>query len=158
MFKVPQVTDDLVNDNPPVKDPYNNENPGLFNHPSDSGTVADLPPVDTTSEKTPIVNYSDVQEIPFFPGGNSGMMNFLISNIHYPHNAREANIHGTVYISFVIDKEGNLNDANVLRGIGGGCDEEALRVVKKMPAWTSGKQNGRAVMVRMILPVQFTLR
>ena len=72
--------------------------------------------------------------------------------------ARENEIQGNVYVTFLVDKDGKVKDAKILRGIGGGCDEEALRVVSHMPDWKPGKQNGRAVMVQYNLPVKFTLR
>lgn len=151
------ITDDIMDDHPPEQNPNSNANTGMYNDTSTTSFVEDFPDVDSTF-KEPTYTLPDVQEIPAFPGGTSAMMNYLISHIHYPPDARDSNIHGTVYISFVIDKEGSLTDANVMHGIGGGCDEEALRVVRSMPSWTPGKQNGRAVMVRLILPVQFSLR
>ncbi len=157
-FVIPKATDDLISDEPPVQNPDNNLNPGMSNNLSDSGFEDVLSPADTFETTNIPFDLANVQEIPSFQGGFSSMTNFLISNLHFPAAAREASIHGTVYISFLIDKEGNIKDANVMRGIGGGCDEEALRVVNKMPIWIAGKQNGRAVMVKMILPVQFSLR
>ncbi|MDP4267091.1 MAG: energy transducer TonB [Bacteroidota bacterium] len=86
------------------------------------------------------------------------MMKFLRSNIKYPQMAKESVITGTVYINFVIGRDGRVKDAKVMRGIGGGCDEEALRVVQSMPAWKAGKQNGQAVQCYFNLPVRFSLQ
>lgn len=158
VFSIPQVIDDIVNIDPPVQDPNINANHGLTTNSSDTGTVESFPPIGTGSPENTPVEITDVQEIPMFPGGTTAMMSYLISKMRYPVDARNNNIHGTVYISFVVDKDGNIDDAKVMRGIGGGCDEEALRVVRAMPAWSPGKQNGRAVMVRLILPVLFSLR
>ena len=67
------------------------------------------------------------------------------------------NIEGLVLVSFVVEKDGNISNASVLRGIGGGCDEEALRVVARMPAWKPGQQGGKPVRVRYTLPMRFKL-
>ncbi|MEI6747602.1 MAG: energy transducer TonB, partial [Bacteroidota bacterium] len=69
----------------------------------------------------------------------------------------ESGIQGTVYVSFVVDSKGKVTDVRVLRGIGGGCDEEALRVVRMMPSWRPGKQNGQSVRVQFNMPIRFTL-
>jgi Ca-activated chloride channel family protein len=99
--------------------------------------------------------FTIVESMPEFPGGESALENFLKNNIFYPKAARENHIQGTVYITFVVEKDGSLSDIKVLRGIGGGCDEEALRVVKLMPKWIPGKQNGKAVKVQYTLAVRF---
>ena len=72
--------------------------------------------------------------------------------------ATDAGISGVVYVTFVVGKDGKITDVKVLRGIGGGCDEEAIRVVKSMPPWKPGKQRGKAVTVQYNLPIRFTLR
>ena len=71
--------------------------------------------------------------------------------------ARENDIQGTVAVRFVVDKDGSIGDVEVLRGIGGGCDQEAVRVIKSMPPWKAGKQNGQPVKVYFTLPVKFKL-
>ncbi|MBU1009040.1 MAG: TonB family protein [Bacteroidetes bacterium] len=98
-----------------------------------------------------------VEEQPSFPGGEAARLKFFNSNIVYPALARELNIMGTVYVGFVVEPDGSLSQVSLLRGIGGGCDEEALRVVNLMPRWNPGKQRGQAVRVRFNLPVRFTL-
>lgn len=98
-----------------------------------------------------------VEKMPSFPGGVSAMLSFLGRNIRYPELARQIGISGTVHIGFVVDTDGRVTHAEVLRGIGGGCDEEALRVVSLMPAWEPGKQRGKAVRVAMSIPVKFVL-
>ncbi|HOZ39587.1 MAG TPA: energy transducer TonB [Flavobacteriales bacterium] len=102
--------------------------------------------------------FTIVEEMPSFPGGESELFKYLGKNIKYPAMAQESGISGVVYVTFVVDKDGKIRDTKVLRGIGGGCDEEALRVVKNMPAWKAGKQRGKAVTVQYNLPVRFTLR
>jgi protein TonB len=98
-----------------------------------------------------------VEESPSFPGGDEARIRFLTENIKYPQIARESSIQGTVYVTFVVEKNGNVTDVRVLRGIGGGCDEEAIRVIKAMPKWSPGKQRGKPVRVQFNMPIKFTL-
>jgi protein TonB len=98
------------------------------------------------------------EEMPFYPGGDVERMRFLAANIQYPQQASELGIQGTVYLQFVVDSQGNITDVKIMRGIGGGCEEEALRVVKMMPQWHPGKQNGKAVRVLYTMPVSFKLQ
>ncbi|MCA1763438.1 MAG: energy transducer TonB [Cryomorphaceae bacterium] len=102
--------------------------------------------------------FSIVEEMPSFPGGDEALLKFLGKNIKYPAIAKDAGIQGTVYVTFVVDEKGNVNDVKVLRSIGGGTDEEAIRVVESMPKWKPGKQRGKAVKVQYNLPIRFTLR
>ena len=101
--------------------------------------------------------FTIVEEMPSFPGGEGELAKFLGANIVYPQIAKESGIQGTVYVSFVVDSKGKVTDVRVLRGIGGGCDEEALRVVRMMPSWRPGKQNGQSVRVQFNMPIRFTL-
>ncbi len=102
--------------------------------------------------------FTIVEEMPSFPGGEPAMMKFLANNIKYPAIAKDANIQGTVYVTFVVNEKGEVKDVKVLRSIGGGTDEEAIRVVQSMPKWKPGKQRGKAVKVQYNLPIRFTLR
>jgi protein TonB len=101
--------------------------------------------------------FTIVEEQPGFPGGESALMDYLKNNIKYPQLARESNIQGTVFVTFVVEPNGSISNVKVLRGIGGGCDEEATRVVKNMPSWTPGKQRGKPVRVQFNLPIRFIL-
>ena len=98
------------------------------------------------------------QEQPEFPGGDAARNKFLKDNLRYPADAREQYISGTVYLTFVVERDGSITDIRILRGIGGGCEEEAVRVVRMMPKWTPGKQNGNPVRVQFNLPIRFTLQ
>lgn len=98
------------------------------------------------------------EEMPFFPGGDAERLIFLSENIKYPQQATELGIQGTVYLQFVVDSKGNITDVKILRGIGGGCEEEAMRVIKMMPQWHPGRQNGKAVRVLYTMPVNFKLQ
>jgi protein TonB len=102
--------------------------------------------------------FTIVEQMPEFPGGEEKLFEYLGKNIKYPSMARENGITGTVYVTFVVEGNGEISDVKKLRGIGGGCDEEAMRVVKAMPAWKAGKQNGKSVRVQYNLPIKFTLR
>ena len=99
-----------------------------------------------------------VEVNPEFPGGMEALTKYLSENIKYPEQAKKDKTQGKVYISFVVEKDGSVADAKVLRGIGGGCDEEALRVVNAMPKWTPGKQRNTPVRVQFNLPVAFKLQ
>ena len=98
-----------------------------------------------------------VEDPPTYPGGDTARIQFLQQNIIYPKNARETNIQGIVYVTFVIEKDGAVNDVKVLKGIGGGCDEETIRVVGAMPKWKPGYHRGKPVRVQYNMPVKFTL-
>ena len=99
-----------------------------------------------------------VEKMPVFPGGEQELFNYLNKNIKYPSIARENGIQGKVFVTFVVDAEGKVKDAKILRGLGSGLDDEALRVVRAMPAWKPGMQNGRVVQVQYNLPIVFTLK
>ena len=98
-----------------------------------------------------------VEEMPAFPGGEAKLMEYVAKNIKYPQIARETGIQGRVFVGFVVEPDGSVSNVKVLRGIGGGCDEEAVRVVKSMPKWKPGKQRGKTVRVSYTLPVVFRL-
>ncbi len=98
-----------------------------------------------------------VEQMPAFPGGMGALMTYLATHIKYPPLAKESGIQGRVFINFVVEPDGSIDHVKVLRGIGGGCDEEAVRVVKSMPKWIPGKQRGKPVRVSFNLPVKFTL-
>jgi protein TonB len=99
-----------------------------------------------------------VEEMPSFPGGEAKLMEFVAKNVKYPQIARETGIQGRVFVNFVVEPDGSVSNVSVLRGIGGGCDEEAMRVVKTMPKWKPGKQRGKPVRVQYMLPVNFKLQ
>ncbi|HNW90581.1 MAG TPA: TonB family protein [Bacteroidales bacterium] len=101
--------------------------------------------------------YTVVEVMPSYPGGEEARMKFLAHNINYPQMAKESGIQGTVYVTFVITEAGKVSDVKVLRGIGGGCDEEAIRVTKLMPTWIPGTQSGKPVRVQFNMPVRFLL-
>ena len=98
-----------------------------------------------------------VEQMPSFPGGNAALMNYLSQNIKYPVIAEENGIQGRVIVQFVVGKDGHISDVRVAKSVDPSLDKEAVRVVKGMPKWIPGKQNGQAVTVRYTLPVTFRL-
>lgn len=101
--------------------------------------------------------YMEVDEMPIPKGGMEGWNSYLAKNMTYPKSAREAKVEGTVVATFVVLKNGDVDNIEILRGIGKGCDEEVLRLVKESPKWTPGKKDGEIVKTRMRLPVRFKL-
>jgi protein TonB len=98
-----------------------------------------------------------VEDVPTPRGGMAAFYQHVNDNIKYPRQAQAMNIEGKVFVQFVVGKNGELTDIQVIRGIGGGCDEEAIRVVKISPTWNAGKQRGRPVRVKMVLPITFKI-
>ena len=124
--------------------------------------VEPTPPTETKeqSEKLKVDDdkiWGPVEQRPEFPNGEAAMFKFLRDNIKYPAIARENNIEGTAYVGFVVNTDGSIQDVTIKRGVGGGCSEEALRVVNMMPKWSPGRQQGRPVRVAYTLPVKFRL-
>ena len=157
-FVAPVVVDKDVETDMIPQGELNNQPPNSL--PPD---ITDIPPVDNS--KSPIEQpvspekpWITVELMPEFPGGNDEMFKFLAQNLRYPVEAREISVSGKVYIYFVVEPDGSISSLKVMRGIGSGCDEEALRVVSLMPKWIPGKQGGIAVRVQYILPVRFTLQ
>jgi TonB family protein len=101
--------------------------------------------------------FTSVEVVPEFPGGLDALSDFLNTHIKYPNDARTNHIQGTVILSFVVDIDGSLSDIKVVKGIGWGCDEEAIRVLKSSPRWKPGTQQGKPVRVQYSLPINFSL-
>lgn len=99
-----------------------------------------------------------VEEMPSFPGGNGALMQFLQSNVKYPVVAQENGVQGRVQIGFVVERDGSITDVRVVRSVDPSLDKEAMRVVKMMPRWNPGKQNGQTVRVKYTVPVLFRLQ
>lgn len=110
---------------------------------------------DSISTSYKVYDFAEV--MPTFPGGTESLYSYFSKNIQYPKKARKNGIEGTVYVSYVVEGDGSISNVNILRGIGGGCDEEAYRVVKEMPKWNPGMQDGKPVAVEYKVPIKFTL-
>ena len=102
--------------------------------------------------------YSVAEVMPVFPGGEEAMIEFIAGSIRYPEEAKANKVEGTVYVSTVIETNGTVMKPELIKGIGNGCNEEALRVVSLMPNWTPGRQKGKTVRVRVTLPVEFKIQ
>ncbi len=133
-----------------VIDNFTNENPVI-------GETSIINRV--TSE--PVVKKEDYilfpSQMPEYVGGTLAMMTFLGENINYPRHALDIGIEGTVYVSFIINTDGSISDATVVKGIGFGCDEEAVRAIMSMKKWLPGKQNATPVRVKTTIPIKFEL-
>jgi TonB family protein len=118
------------------------------------------PPIDVTDAALKIQKreiFTAVEQNPEFVGGQAKMYQYLGENIKYPAAAQRANISGRVFVKFVVEDDGSIGDVKVMKGIGFGCDEEAVRVVKSMPKWKPGVQNGKNVRVYYNMPIVYRL-
>ncbi len=102
--------------------------------------------------------FTIVETYPAPVGGMQAFYSFVAENIEYPSQARRLDIQGVVFVKFVVEKDGSITDISVIKGIGAGCDEEAIRVLSLAPAWSPGKQRGRNVRVQMTVPIRFILK
>jgi protein TonB len=125
---------------------------------ADDETVVEYVPVEEEEEIVEAEIFTVVESMPEFPGGTGELYKYLGQSIKYPPLAKESGIQGRVFVNFVVEPDGSISNVKVLRGIGGGCDEEAVRVVESMPSWKPGKQRGKAVRVSYNLPIKFTLQ
>lgn len=124
-------------------------------NPSDSANT--YQPVMGTSDSSSDIVFTTIDQMPEFPGGQAALLQYLASNIRYPAKARKKDVEGKVIVKFVVCQDGSLCNEEVVRPIGAGCDEEVIRVIKAMPKWKPGKQNGQPVRVYYTLPVRFKL-
>lgn len=102
--------------------------------------------------------YTVVEQDPEFPGGMDALFQWIGSNYQWPAEARDCDAFGTVFVSFIIEADGSVSNARILRGIGCGHDEAVLDMLKRMPKWKAGKQRGKKVRVQYNLPVQIQVR
>ena len=102
--------------------------------------------------------YDIVDEMPAFPGGDYELIKYIEENLNYPQDAMESGIHGRVFVKIIVEPNGSISSAKIIRGLGFGCDEEAIRVIESMPNWKPGRKNGEAVRVNMAVPVNFKLQ
>ena len=120
--------------------------------------VAAPPPPPAPKPEVATKVFDVVEEMPSFPGGQGALMSYLASNIKYPVVAQENGVQGRVIVSFVVERDGSISDVRVARSVDPSLDREAQRVVKSMPRWKPGKQNGSAVRVKYTVPVVFRLQ
>ena len=120
--------------------------------------VAAPPPPPAPKPEVATKVFDVVEEMPSFPGGSAALMSYLSSNTKYPVVAQENGVQGRVIVSFVVERDGSISDVKVARSVDPSLDREAQRVVKSMPKWKPGKQNGSAVRVKYTVPVVFRLQ
>ncbi len=156
------VNDNVPTDNAPQLDDLNPEIPiGLDNveGPIEPIDLNDEPEIakggGTGNEKVDFILIPE--QMPEYVGGYLAMQSFLMKQIVYPISAKSRDIEGTVYMSFIINTDGSVSDVTVVRGIGFGCDEEAIQAVSKMKKWIPGKQNNAPVRVKMTIPIKFEI-
>ena len=128
------------------------------NDEENGADIADLKQVVTQAEPEPEKVFDMVEQMPAFPGGMQELMVYLGKNIKYPTIAQENGTQGRVIIQFVVERDGTISDVRVARGVDPYLDKEAVVVVKSMPKWIPGKQNGKAVRVKFTVPVMFRLQ
>lgn len=160
-FVAPVVKENVIEDDEPVLDVEEAKETPISTVTTEGPTEVRIElnvPVDVIPEEPKVFNFVNVEQKPEFPGGDAAFLKFLRDNINYPAMAQELEIQGRVMVAFSVSETGNIVNARVVKGIGGGCDEEALKVIKRMPKWTPGKQNGRPVTVNHTLPVVFRLQ
>ena len=156
-FTPPKIVDKPVEeDQPPPQEKLSETTVSTVTQEGEK--TIDLPPDNPVVDPDEGKIFTIVDEMPVFPGGDEKLYEFLYKNIKYPPAAREYGVHGKVAISFIVDRTGKISNVKIAKGIGSGCDEEALRVISMMPGWVPGKQNGRPVSVMYYLPVDFTLK
>ncbi len=160
-FIPPVIKDDAVEDEPPPPQEKLVDTQVSTTTQEGSGDEVVVPQENTgpVEEKAPEI-FTVVEEMPAFPGGMGELMKFIQKNIQYPQVEKEADISGTCYVKFVVEPNGVISNVEVAKGVKGGpgLDKEAMRVVKSMPNWSIGKQNGRPVRVLMNLPIKFQLK
>ena len=105
-----------------------------------------------------ILNTASVEHSPEFPGGMDAWARYIQKNLRYPSMAQEEGVQGKVFLSFVVEKDGTITDVKVIKGIGYGCDDEAMRVIKKSPRWKAGMQNNLPVRVRYNMPISYMMQ
>ena len=119
--------------------------------------VVEVSPAITVEEEAPEELFLFVEEMPAFPGGDQALLRYIGKNLKYPRKAQNIGVEGKVFLTFIIDEKGKVSDVAVVKGIGAGCDEEAIRVVSSLPQFSPGKQRGIPVKVKMMLPISFKL-
>ncbi|MBP7168387.1 MAG: energy transducer TonB [Bacteroidia bacterium] len=135
----------------------NNQSPSQISTQMET-TNEDLPVAPPEAKPGDDAVLSFVEVMPEFPGGTAAMLTYLAKNSQYPQDAKDAKKSGRVYVSFIVGKEGQITDVIVMRNLFPSLDMEAVRLVKSMPNWKPGMQNGKPVRVRYNLPISFQLK
>ena len=125
--------------------------------PEDLEDIPDIEPEDIPDDSVTTYFPGVIESNPYPHGGYEGFYSFVGKQIRYPREAQRLGVEGRVFVQFVVNEKGEIVETEVIRGIGAGCDEEAIRVLKNSPSWNPGKQRGRPVRQRMVLPITFKL-
>ena len=152
-FTALEAVDEPVEEPPPTMEALDTTTAATF---TQEGENTEEPPPLVESDETFL--FAAVEEKPEFPGGEEAFYKYLGKNLKFPDMEAEQGIKGTVWVEFVVDRNGGITETQVVRAVSPGLDKEALRVVKAMPNWNPGKQNGRPVKVRYTIPIKFNLR
>jgi protein TonB len=157
-FLPPKVTEkEVVEEDPmPTQEEIKNNETGSEDVQGDVTSTFEEPVKEVEVEDVNKV-FLVVEQPPEFEGGLEAMYKFIGKNMKYPASARRMNIEGSVFVGFVVDADGKISEASIIKGISADCDKEALRVVQMMPKWRPGKQSGRPVRVKFVLPIKFKL-
>ena len=155
-FTVPKVVEDTIETGLATQDDLSTK--GNTEAPPEEEIKVEEVKEQVIQQEAPKEIFTVVEEQPGYPGGDEARIKYLQENIKYPEEAKELGVQGKVFVTFVVEVDGSITDVRVLRGIGAGCDEEAIRVVKSMPRWVPGKQRGQPVRVQFNLPIKFTLQ
>ena len=121
-------------------------------------TYMSNPIKESNSEIGDVLAITALDEMPKYPTGEEAMMKFIYESIKYPKAAKDLNLSGTCVVSFIVEKDGSISNAKIVRDVGGGCGEEVLRIVDQMPKWIPGKKNGEIVRAIFNLPIKFILQ
>lgn len=155
---VAQVDNTVVDDIAPSIDDLQNK--VISNVTVENPVIGETPIINNVTSD-PVVKKEDYilfpSQMPEYVGGTMAMMQYLGQAIEYPRQARDNGIEGIVYVSFIINTDGSISDATAVRGIGFGCDEEAVRAIMSMKKWIPGKQNASPVRVKTTIPIKFEL-
>jgi periplasmic protein TonB len=139
-----------------IKDPpYGGYEPAIGRIPSAIEEYIESVPVPVDEQR--VYETYDVQKLPDYPGGRDELFKYIKAHMQFPALAIENNIQGTVALGFIVERDGSLTNIKILKDPGGGCDQEAIRIVKTMPRWAPGEINGTPVRVKYTLPVRFRL-
>ena len=164
-FTPPKIVKDeevTEEDEPPTQDELKEADAGAETQEGDTSGVdlslLDVSGNEVVGDEAPSEVFTIVEQMPEFPGGEKALLLFIRDNVQYPSMAKENDIEGTVYVRFVIERDGSVQGAEVAKGADKMLNEEALRVVRAMPKWKPGKQRGIEVRVQYIVPIKFILQ
>jgi len=157
-FLPPKVTDkEVVEEEMPTIEEIKQNETGTENVEGTGETIFEEPVEEVKGADDANKVFLVVEQPPEFDGGLEAMYKFITKNMKYPASARRMNIEGSVFVGFVVDADGKISESSIIKGISADCDKEALRVVQMMPKWRPGKQSGRPVRVKFVLPIKFKL-